>query len=157
MISVKMSSNALTSAAQSPVIRATASSLVSLRWSARRSRTSLSGQFGLAPARKRGDRLDVRGPARVVRRERGLVARLRGLDEIDRDHDVFLEQLGQPIAGGLPVEAGDRGADVLLVGEQSLAAASRIRRPGDGGDDVFARPDDVVGPQLAERQPDRFP
>ena len=92
MISVKMSSKALTSAVQSPVIRATASSLVSLRWSARRSKTSCFGPVRVGSGQEASDLADVRGPARVVVRERGLVARLGGRDEVDRDHDVFLEQ-----------------------------------------------------------------
>ena len=92
MISVKMSSNALTSASQSPVIRATASSLVSLRCRPSRSRTSRSGQFGLAPARNAASSFDVGGPAGVVRGEGGLVAGLGGGDEVDRDQDVLLEQ-----------------------------------------------------------------
>ena len=100
---------------------------------------------------------DVGRPACVVRRERGLVARLGGRDKVDRDHDVLLEQLGQLVAGGLAVVAGDRGADVLLVPEQSASRGIRIRRPGDRRDDVLAGPDDVVGPELAQRDPDRFP
>src|SRR5690348_8779473 len=48
LISVKMSSNAVTSSSHLPVRRATASSLVSLRCRASRSTTSCLGQFGLA-------------------------------------------------------------------------------------------------------------
>ncbi len=91
-----------------PLIRATASSFVSLRWSASRSRTSFSGQFGLAPARKAAisSMLAVQRASCVANAR--LVAGLGGRDEVDGDHDVLLEQLGQLVAGGLAVVAGDR-------------------------------------------------
>ena len=155
-ISVKMSSNALTSASQSCWSRATASPFVSCRWSASRSTTSSSGQFGFALDRKRAISPDVRRPAGVVRREGGVVAGLRGLDEVDRDQDVLLEELGQAVAGSLAVVRHDRRADVLLVPEQPARGRSGIGRPGDRRDDVLAGPDHVVRPELPQRQPDRF-
>ena len=124
MISVKISSNALTSAAQSPRDPGDRLVLGELQVEREQVEDVLLRPVRIGAGEERGDRLDVRGPARVVGRERRLIAGLGGRDEVDRDEDVLLEQLGQPVTGGLPVEAGDRGTDVLLVPEQSPAAAS---------------------------------
>ena len=85
-----------------------------------------------------------------------VVAGLGGGHEVDRDEDVLLEQLGQARTCGIAVVAGDRGTDVLLVLEQSTGGGVGVGRPGDGGDDVLAGPDDVIRPELAECESDGF-
>jgi hypothetical protein len=61
---------------------------------------------------------------------------------------VLLQQVGQLVAGGFAVEAGHRIADVLLVFQQALGGRLLIGLISDGGDDVVARLDHMVGPQL---------
>ena len=114
----------------------------------------LLGPVRVGAGEERRDLADVRGPARVVRRERVAVARLRGRDEVDRDQDVLLEQRRQRVARGLAVVRHDRRADVLLVLEQPARGRVGVGRARDRGDDVLAGPDDVVRPELAEREPD---
>src|SRR6185437_7014675 len=115
----------------------------------------------LGPVRVRAgeearDLAGVVGPALVVLRELGVVALLRGGDEIDRDHDVFLEEPGQRVAGTLAVVRDDGSADVVLVPEQSLGGGAGLRAVIDRGDDVLAGPDHVIRPELPQRDADGF-
>jgi hypothetical protein len=88
--------------------------------------------------------------------ERRLISRFGGRDEVDRDRDVLLEEVRQTVAGRLAVVRDDRRADVLLVLQEAPGCRVGIWRAGDGGNDVLARPDDVIRPQLAQRDADRL-
>jgi hypothetical protein len=102
------------------------------------------------------DLCGVRGPACVVLREAVVVAGLGGRDEVDGDHDVLLEELRELVACSLTVVAGDSRTDVLLVLQEPARGDIRVGRTSDGGDDVLARPEDMVGPELSKREADRF-
>jgi hypothetical protein len=54
------------------------------------------------------------------------------------------------------VETGDGRTDVLLIPEQPPRDGVGVGGSRDGGDDVLACPDDVVGPELAKGKADRF-
>jgi hypothetical protein len=88
-----------------------------------------------------------------VGREGVVVAALRRRDEVDRDEDVLLEEPGQRVARVLAVIRHDRRADVLLVLEQAAGGRVGVGRARDRCDDVLAGPDDVIRPELAQREP----
>ena len=113
----------------------------------------LLGPVGVRAGEECGDLPDVRSPARIVGRERVVVAALGRRHEVDRDEDVLLEQPGQRVARFLAVVRHDRRADVLLVLEQAARGRVGVGCASDRGDDVLAGPDDVIRPELAEREP----
>jgi hypothetical protein len=102
-----------------------------------------------------GDVVGVRVPACDGFVHGLLVSGLGGAQDVPRDQDVVREKLGQPIAGGLPVERLDRVADVDLVLQQSVECGLRRRRAGRELDDEHPRPRDVVLPQLSHRVVER--
>ncbi len=66
---------------------------------------------------------------------------------------MLLEEPGQLLSCLRPVEGDDGVADVLLIAQQPACRGLRVRGASHRGDDVLAGPDDVVGPQLAQRRP----
>src|SRR5262249_39756312 len=75
------------------------------------------------------------------------VAGLGGLDEIDCDQNVLLEQVGKSRTRIVAVEGHDGVPDVFLISQQSSCGGIFVRRLLDCGDDVLPRPDHMVGPK----------
>lgn len=67
--------------------------------------------------------LGVLLPSVVCLLLRRLVAGLRGFDQIDRNRDVLLEQRGELLTCGRPVEFGYGTPDVFLISDGRSAAA----------------------------------
>src|SRR5262245_11911090 len=120
------------------------------------------GHVGFGPVLRIGsaeqarDLLSVLSPLAVVLSELGVVAGLGGRDQVDRDHDVLLEQPGERLPGGGAVQGDDGVADVFLVLEQAAGSRRGVGRSGHRRDDVFAGPDHMVGPQPAKGQLERY-
>jgi hypothetical protein len=98
---------------------------------------------------ERGDAVGVPVPAGLSAVQRGRVARLRRLQDLDGDQDVLAEQGRELAARSLAVERRDRVADVGLVPEQPRQRRVERRRAGGKVDDREPRPLDVLEPQAA--------
>ena len=88
-------------------------------------------------------------PAGISLLLRRLVAGLCGLDQVDGDGDVLLQQGRELLARRCTVELGDGVADIFLVSHQPTGRRLCIGLTADSRHDVVARPHDVIRPELA--------
>ena len=98
-----------------------------------------------------GNVLGVGMPSLVRIRLLRCITCLCSRNQIDRNQNVLLEKIGQLRTRSSAVVLGDRVSDVLLILEQTLRSSLRTRIAECYRDDVLARPDNVIGPELSHR------